>query len=94
MHRLLLFLLMASLVLAAVSVGVNGVQGLTSDVYSLQLQGFVWNHTTLKVLLVSADNESWWSSVALNTAVRVIGQWNEAFSAFSSNYSDFSYLLA
>ena len=28
----------------------------------------------------------------LNTALRAIGQWNEAIAAFASNYSDFSYL--
>ncbi len=68
------------------------VQGQSQDKYSLPLQGFVWNHLPLKALIVTADNESWWSPVDLTTALRAIGQWNDAISAFSSNYSDFSYL--
>ena len=58
----------------------------------LALQGFVWNHTTLKALVVAAYNESWWNPDDLNTAIRAIGQWNDAIAAFASNYSDFSYL--
>ena len=93
MHRFLLFLLVSSLFLAAFFVcGSSGVQGQSSDVYSLQLQGFVWNHSALNVLVVTADNESWWSITYLNTAVRAIGQWNDAIAAFASNYSEFSYL--
>ncbi|MCL4430056.1 MAG: matrixin family metalloprotease [Chloroflexi bacterium] len=71
---------------------ISGVQAQSQDKYSLQLQGFVWNHTTLNALVVTADNESWWNTAYLNTALRAIGQWNDAFAAFASNYSDFSYL--
>jgi hypothetical protein len=71
---------------------VNQVTGQNQDTYSLPLQGFVWNHSTLNALVVTADNESWWTPSDLNTALRAIGQWNDAIAAFSSNYSDYSYL--
>ena len=58
----------------------------------MQLQGFVWNHSSLNVLIITADNESWWDPNYLNITLRAIGQWNEAISGFASNNSDFSYL--
>ena len=92
MRRFLLFLWISSLFLAACFVSSSGVQGQSPDKYSLQLQGFVWNHSSLNVLVVTADNESWWNPAYLNTSLRAIGQWNEAIAAFISNYSDYSYL--
>lgn len=92
MRRFLLFLWIASLVLAGCFVSSSGVQGKSSDKYSLNLQGFVWNHSTINALLVTPYGESWWNPSYLNTELRAIGQWNEAIAAFASNYSDYSYL--
>ncbi len=92
MRGFLLFLWIASLVLASSFVSVSSVQGQSQDTYSLQLQGFVWNHPTLNALIVPADNESWWDSTFLKTSLRAIGQWNDAIATFASNYSDYSYL--
>jgi hypothetical protein len=93
MHKFLSFLLVASLVLAAFVVcGSSGVWAESHDEYSLQLQGFVWNHATLRALIITADNESWWSNAYLDSAVRAVGQWNDAIAAFAENYSEFSYL--
>jgi hypothetical protein len=88
----LFFLLFSSLFLTAGIFAVNPVRGQNQDNYSLQLQGFVWNHSTLNALIVTADNESWWNPSYLNNTLRAIGQWDDAIAAFASNYSDFSYL--
>ena len=88
----LLSLLLSSLFLTANIFTVSQVQGQNQDNYTLQLQGFVWNHSPLNALVVTADNESWWNPAYLNTTLRAIGQWNDAIAAFVSNYSDFSYL--
>ena len=90
MRKFLLFLWILSLIFAFSFVSSNEVWGQEDS--SLQLQGFVWNHLTLNALLVTADNESWWNPDYLNTTLRAIGQWNDAITAFSANYSDFSYL--
>ena|ERR1035437_1604834 len=92
MRTFLLFLWISSLVLAACFVSINNVQGQGQDNNSLALQGFIWDHAQLKVLVVTAQNESWWSPTDLNSALRAIGQWNDAIAAFSSNYTDYSYL--
>jgi hypothetical protein len=88
----LLFLLFSSLFLTASIFEVNQVKGQSQDTYSLQLQGFVWNHPTLNALVIPADNESWWNPNYLKTALRAIGQWDDAITAFTSNNSNFSYL--
>jgi hypothetical protein len=88
----LLFLLFSSLFLTAGTFKVNQVKGQSQDTYSLQLQGFVWNHPTLNALVISADNESWWNPNYIKTALRAIGQWDDAITAFASNNSNFSYL--
>jgi hypothetical protein len=64
------------------------------DNYSVNLQGWTWNHTTIKALVISPVNESWWNQLFLNATLRAIGQWNDAIAAFSQNYSDFSYLYS
>jgi hypothetical protein len=92
MRRFLFVLWISSLVLAACFLSNSTVQGQKQNNYSLALQGFVWNHTTLDALIVTADNESWWNPDFKNTAMRVIGQWNDAIAAFASNYTDYSYL--
>jgi len=89
---LLLFLLFSSSFLTAGIFAANQVQGQSQDRYSLQLQGFVWNHSTLNALVITADNESWWNPSYLNTTLRAIGQWDDAITAFASNNSNFSYL--
>jgi hypothetical protein len=90
--RFWLFLWISSLVLAAIVVSTSGVQAQGQDTYSLQLQGFVWNHSTLNALVITADNEFWWDPGYLNATLRAIGQWNDAIAAFATNYFDFSYL--
>ena len=92
MRRILLILWIASLFLAGIFVSGGSVQGQSQDKYSLHLQGFVWSHSKLNALVVTADNESWWDPAFLNTALRAIGKWNEAIATFAANYSDFSYL--
>ncbi len=91
MRRIFLYLLIAVL-LSSSLVSNCGVLGQNQDTYSVPLQGFVWNHTTLKALVVGSANESWWNPIHLNATLRAIGQWNDAFSTFASNYSDFAYL--
>ena len=92
MRRFLLFLLDCKFVFAACFVSAAEFRLKIKTRYSLQLQGFVWNHSTLNALVVTADNESWWNPSYLNTSLRAIGQWNDAITAFASNYSDYSYL--
>jgi len=91
MRRFFLYLLITILVSTLV-VSNCRVMGQSQDTYSVQLQGWVWNHTALQVLVINSVNESWWDPNYLNATLRAIGQWNDAFSAFAENYSDFSYL--
>jgi predicted Zn-dependent protease len=92
MRRILLILWIASLVLSGCFVSGNSVNGQSQDKYSLQLQGFVWSHSTLNALVITANNESWWEPEFLNTMLRAIGQWNEAIATFGSRHSNYSYL--
>ncbi|MGE5574508.1 MAG: matrixin family metalloprotease [Ignavibacteria bacterium] len=91
--KFLAFLLIVGLFLAVfLGCSSGGAWAQSSDTYALQIQGFVWNHVNLRALVITAENESWWSDSYLDTAVRAIGQWNEALAAFAANYSEFSYL--
>jgi predicted Zn-dependent protease len=91
MRRFFLYLLITILVFTLM-VGNCRVMGQSQDTYSVQLQGWVWGYTEIQVLVINSTNESWWDPNYLNATVRAIGQWNDAFSAFAENYSDFSYL--
>jgi predicted Zn-dependent protease len=92
MRRIVLFLWIASLVLVGCFDIGSCAQGQNQENYSLQLQGFVWNRSTLNALVVTADNESWWEPSFLNSSLRAVGQWNEAIATFAANNSDYSYL--
>jgi hypothetical protein len=58
----------------------------------LELQGFVWHHTTLRANIITPGNASGWDPVYLNSTIRAIGQWNDALANFALNYTDFKYL--
>jgi hypothetical protein len=66
----------------------------TSETPSLQIQGYTWNKTDLKVLIVTSEDESWWSSHYLNSTLKAVGQWNDAFEHFAVNYPVYSYVSA
>jgi predicted Zn-dependent protease len=91
MRRIFLYLLIAILLSTLLASNCR-VLGQNQDTYSVQLQGWVWNHTSLQTLIVVSSNESWWDPNYLNATLRAIGQWNDATSAFAMNYSDFAYL--
>ncbi len=60
--------------------------------YSIDIQGFSWNTTSINALVVTSENESWWNPGFLNSTLRAINKWNDAIQYFSSNYSDYSYI--
>jgi predicted Zn-dependent protease len=62
------------------------------DTYSLQIGSFVWDHFPLNLLIIPAENMSWWDPLSVNATLRAVGQWNEALGEFAGNYSQYSYL--
>jgi len=91
MRRFFVLFLVSSIFLAG-SFSSSLIVVQAQDVYSVQLQGFAWDHSTLSALVVTADNESWWNPDYINDTLRAIGQWNDAMTDFAANYSDYSYL--
>ena len=93
MHRLFVLLLLLTMLLITPFSGAI-VQGQTQSQNTnfLEIQGITWNHATLSVLLVTPQNQSWWNPLFLNSTIRAIGQWNDAITYFSSNFSLYSYL--
>ncbi len=89
---ILLPLLLSTLFLTAGFYAAGLVSAQNQNSYSVDLQGLYWRESTLKVLLVTPNNVSWWNSGFLSATLRAIGQWNDAISYFSSNYSDYAYL--
>jgi hypothetical protein len=88
----LVFLLFSTLFLTAGLCAVNSVQAQQQNNYSIAVEGFAWNQTTLSVLLVTPVNQSWWQTSYVNDTLRAIGQWNEALSEFAENYTNYAYL--
>lgn len=88
----LLFLLFSSLFLTAGTFTISQVQAQSQNVYSLEIQGGAWNRSTLNILVITPYDESWWNPIYLDSALRAIGQWNDAISFFAANYTDYSYL--
>ena len=91
-HILLLFLLCSSVFSTTGIFEISPAQAQNQNTYHIALEGSSWNHTTLKVLLVPPNNESWWNTNFLNDTLRAIGQWNDAIQYFALNYTNYSYL--
>jgi hypothetical protein len=93
MQRLFgLLLILTMLLITPFSGAIVQVQAQNQKIDSLEIQGITWNHATLNVLLIPPQNQSWWNPLFLNSTIRAIGQWNDAISYFSSNFSLYSYL--
>ena len=80
------------MLLSACTVVINQAQAQNQSNDFLEIQGIAWDQTTINILVITPNNESWWSPIYTNSAVRAIGQWNEALHYFASNYSDYTYL--
>lgn len=68
------------------------VQAQPQDTKIIEVGGYLWNKTTLNVLIISPENQTDWSSGLINSTIRAIEDWNYAITYFSGNYSGFSYL--
>lgn len=64
----------------------------STDSYIIEVSGYSWNKTTLRALIVTSENETWWNSGYLNSTLRAIDDWNYAITYFSSKYSDLGYM--
>ena len=60
--------------------------------YSVEINGYTWDHTTISVNIFPRENESWWEPSYLNATLHAIAQWNNAIQEIASNYTEFSYL--
>ncbi len=80
------------MLLSAGTVVINQAQAQNQSNDFLEIQGIAWDQTTINILVITPNNESWWSPIYTNSALRAIGQWNEAIHYFASNYSDYAYL--
>ena len=60
--------------------------------YDLALEGPTWDHSTVKILVTTPSNESWWKPSYLTATLHAIAQWNDAIAYFASNHSSFTNL--
>ncbi len=70
------------------------VQAQTQDTIIIEVGGYVWSKTTLNVLIVTSENESWWSPSYVNATLRAVDEWKNAITILTNNYSQFNYLAA
>ena len=92
MRFVLIFLLFSTLLLTAGSFAIGQAQNPTQNVYALEIQGLAWDRSTLKILLTTPNNESWWNPIYVNSVLRAVGQWNDAISYFGAHNSNYEYL--
>ena len=81
----------ASILCIAILVCVVGASSAQTD-YLIEVQEYTWDHFTLRILLVSQEEESWWDPKFINITTKAVGVWNDAFSDFASKYSNFDYV--
>lgn len=82
--------LMIGLIVLASSLQVQA-QPQQEDAIIIEVGGYLWNRTDLKVLILQ-ENQTEWSTSLVNSTIRALEDWNYAIKYFSGNYSDYSYL--
>ncbi len=92
MRRFFLLFLVLILIFSSGTAVLNQAQAQNQNNYYLEIQGNAWNRSTLNILIITPNNESWWNPIYINSTLRAIGQWNEAINSFASNYTNFAYL--
>lgn len=68
------------------------VEAQTQESQALDLSTYTWDKSTLNVLIVEADGQSWWRSEYASAATNAVDDWNQAISYFSSKHSEYAYL--
>lgn len=58
----------------------------------IELEGFTWNHTNLKVLILTNETASWWDPIYVDSVLRAVGVWNDAFKTNAENYTGYQYM--
>lgn len=59
---------------------------------SIEVADVTYDHTSISVLLVSSENESWWNPGLVDLTLEAIAMWNQAFAAFAEQYPDLGYV--
>lgn len=60
--------------------------------YTINLANASWDHSTIRVLLIPQENESWWNATFVDLTLQAVDAWNKAFVTFASRHQDFAYL--
>lgn len=60
--------------------------------YSIGIQGYTWNKSTISICVILQENMSWWKSAYLDAALHGIAQWNDAIQEFATNNTEYSYM--
>ena len=60
--------------------------------YSIEVRGYTWDHSTIKVCIIPQQNMSWWKPEYLTAVLNGIAQWNDAIQEFGQSNTSFSYL--
>jgi Matrixin len=81
-------ILVLNLAFAACFIGIIEAQ----TEYSIEVAEATWDHSTIRVLLIPPENETWWNAAFLNLTRRAVDIWNNALATFASNNQDFAYL--
>ena len=60
--------------------------------YSIEIRGYTWDHSKIKVCIIPQQNMSWWKPEYLTAVLNGISQWNGAIQEFAQSNTSFSYL--
>ena len=90
----LIFLLLSSLLLTAGIFATGQVRGQNQNIDELDMEDLAWSRSTIDILLVTPNNQSWWNPIYINSVLRAVGQWNEAIQYYSANNTQYAYLAA
>lgn len=60
--------------------------------HTIETRGQTWPYPTIRVGIITQENQSWWKPEYLDSALNGIAMWNDAIQEFSLKYSEFDNL--
>jgi hypothetical protein len=81
-------ILVLNLAFAVCVIGTIGAQ----TAHSIEIAEATWDHSTIRILLIPPENETWWNSAFIDLTLQAVKMWNNAVATFASNQQDFAYL--
>jgi predicted Zn-dependent protease len=60
--------------------------------HTIETRGQTWPYSLIRVCIVTQENQAWWKTEYIDSALNGVAMWNDAIQEFSLNFTEFGHL--